>query len=98
MEVDGDYEDEPRVLRRMLGGADPALSGLFDRENLKRALCQMPAGYKQVLVLHDSSGMSTTKSLRFWIARRAIPSHSCIKPVCACVRFCKKSANGAARR
>jgi RNA polymerase sigma-70 factor (ECF subfamily) len=36
--------------------ADPALSGLFDRENLNRALSHMPKGYKRVLVLHDVFG------------------------------------------
>jgi len=38
------------------GAADPTLSGLFDRENLNRALSQMPKGYKRVLVLHDVFG------------------------------------------
>ena len=38
------------------GAADPALSGLFDRDNLNRALSHMPKGYKRVLVLHDVFG------------------------------------------
>jgi RNA polymerase sigma-70 factor (ECF subfamily) len=56
LEADGEYEKEPGVPRQILGGPDPALSGLFDRESLKHVLCQMPHGYKQMLVLHDVLG------------------------------------------
>ncbi len=53
---DGHYEEEPGVPRQIPGGPDPSLLGLFDRENLKRALRQMPDGYKRMLVLHDVLG------------------------------------------
>jgi RNA polymerase sigma-70 factor, ECF subfamily len=49
-------EDEPGVPRQIPGGPDPSLIGLFDRENLKRALRQMPEGYKRMFVLHDMLG------------------------------------------
>jgi RNA polymerase sigma-70 factor, ECF subfamily len=56
LESDGDHEEEPGARHPVIGGPDPSLSGLFDRENLKRALSQMPRGYKRVLVLHDVLG------------------------------------------
>ena len=39
-----------------VGAPDPSLSGLFDRENLSRALSCLPRGYKRALVLHDVFG------------------------------------------
>jgi RNA polymerase sigma-70 factor (ECF subfamily) len=51
-----DHEGESGTRVQDAGAADPALSGLFDRENLNRALSRMPKGYKRVLVLHDVFG------------------------------------------
>ena len=51
-----DHEGEGGTRVQDAGAADPALSGLFDRENLNRALSRMPKGYKRVLVLHDVFG------------------------------------------
>ena len=56
LETDGHYEEEPGVASQIPGAPDPSLVGLFDRENLKRALGQMPNGYKRMLVLHDVLG------------------------------------------
>jgi RNA polymerase sigma-70 factor (ECF subfamily) len=56
LENDDHYEEEPGVPRQIPGSEDPSLVGLFDRENLKRALSQMPEGYKRMLVLHDLLG------------------------------------------
>jgi len=56
LENDGDHEEEPGARHPVPGGPDPSLTGLFDRENLKRALRQMPSGYKRMLVLHDVFG------------------------------------------
>jgi RNA polymerase sigma-70 factor (ECF subfamily) len=56
LENDDHYEDEPGVPRQIPGGPDPAHTGLFDREDLKRALLQMPGGYMRMLVLHDVLG------------------------------------------
>jgi RNA polymerase sigma-70 factor, ECF subfamily len=56
LENDDHYEEEPGVPRQVPGGPDPSLSGLFDRENLKRVFCRMPQGYKRMLVLHDVLG------------------------------------------
>ena len=56
LENDGDHEEESGARHRVPGGQDPSLNGLFDRENLKRALSQMPSGYKRMLVLHDVFG------------------------------------------
>jgi RNA polymerase sigma-70 factor, ECF subfamily len=53
---DGHYEEEPGVPRQIPGSPDSSLVGLFDRENLNRALRQMPHGYKRMLVLHDMLG------------------------------------------
>jgi RNA polymerase sigma-70 factor (ECF subfamily) len=51
-----DQEEEPGTRIVEAGAPDPVLSGLFDRENLNRALGYMPMGYKRVLVLHDVFG------------------------------------------
>jgi RNA polymerase sigma-70 factor (ECF subfamily) len=56
LDNDGNHEEEPGATRPEPGGPDPSLTGLFDRENLKRALRQMPSGYKRMLVLHDVFG------------------------------------------
>jgi RNA polymerase sigma-70 factor (ECF subfamily) len=56
LENEDNYDEESHVPRHILGGLDPSLSGFFDRENIKRALGQMPPGYKKVLVLHDVFG------------------------------------------
>jgi RNA polymerase sigma-70 factor (ECF subfamily) len=56
LENDGDHVEEPGARHPAPGGPDPSLTGLFDRENLKRALSQMPSGYKRMLVLHDVFG------------------------------------------
>jgi RNA polymerase sigma-70 factor (ECF subfamily) len=51
-----EHEGESDIRIPEAGASDPALSGLFDRENLNRALSHMPKGYKRVLVLHDVFG------------------------------------------
>ena len=51
-----EYEGEAGALAQEAGAADPAMTGLFDRENLSRALLQLPPGYKRMLVLHDVFG------------------------------------------
>jgi|SRR5580700_6040463 RNA polymerase sigma-70 factor (ECF subfamily) len=56
LENDDHYEEKPGVPRQIPGGPDLSLLGLFDRENLKRALRQMPEGYRRMLVLHDLLG------------------------------------------
>lgn len=61
LENDGDHEEEPGARHPAPGGPDPSLTGLFDRENLKRSLSQMPSGYKRMLVLHDVFGYEHTE-------------------------------------
>ena len=56
LENDDRYVDEPGVPRLVPGGPDQSITGLFDRENLKRVFRQMPDGYKRMLVLHDVLG------------------------------------------
>jgi RNA polymerase sigma-70 factor (ECF subfamily) len=56
LQYQGEHDGEADVRVPDAGAADPALSGLFDRENLNRALSHMPKGYKRVLVLHDVLG------------------------------------------
>jgi RNA polymerase sigma-70 factor, ECF subfamily len=56
LENDGAYEQESAAPGQTLGGPDPSLTGLFDRENLVRALRELPEGYKRMLVLHDALG------------------------------------------
>jgi len=38
------------------GAPDPQLSGLLDRVNLKKAVDQLPHGYREVFILHDVEG------------------------------------------
>lgn len=42
--------------QREIGRSDQNLGGLVDRLNLKRALAQLPPGYRQMFVLHDVMG------------------------------------------
>jgi RNA polymerase sigma-70 factor (ECF subfamily) len=56
LETDGEHEKVSGARHPVPGGPDPSLTGLFDRENLERALRQMPSGYKRMLVLHDVFG------------------------------------------
>jgi RNA polymerase sigma-70 factor (ECF subfamily) len=56
LENNDDHEEAPGAPRYVPGSLDPAISGLFDRENLKRAFIKMPPGYKQLLLLHDVLG------------------------------------------
>jgi RNA polymerase sigma-70 factor (ECF subfamily) len=51
----GSDEEDDRP-RNDIGGPDLNLTGLFDRLNLKRALNQLPAGYKLAFILHDVYG------------------------------------------
>ena len=43
-------------LEQVLGASDRALTTTIDRLNLERAVAQMPAGYKQVFLLHYVEG------------------------------------------
>jgi RNA polymerase sigma-70 factor (ECF subfamily) len=43
-------------LQQVLGAPDSALSTAIDRLNLERAVSQMPAGYKQIFLLHYVEG------------------------------------------
>ena len=47
-----EYDEQPKEY----GAADLALMGSIDRVNLQRAIAQLPAGYKQMFVLHDVQG------------------------------------------
>ena len=42
--------------RREIGRVDLRVSGVVDRVNLKRALGQLPKGYRQIFLLHDIMG------------------------------------------
>lgn len=48
-------EGEP-LPRREIGRPDQRLLGVVDRLNLKRALRQLPRGYRQIFLLHDVLG------------------------------------------
>ncbi len=39
-----------------LGDEDPEIAGTFERLDLERGLAALPAGYREVLVLHDVEG------------------------------------------
>jgi RNA polymerase sigma-70 factor (ECF subfamily) len=55
LEAGSDAEgDAPR--QREIGRSDRHLSGVVDRLNLKRALRQLPRGYRQIFLLHDVMG------------------------------------------
>ena len=42
--------------RREIGAPDRRVTGVVDRVNLKRALRQLPRGYRQIFLLHDVLG------------------------------------------
>jgi RNA polymerase sigma-70 factor, ECF subfamily len=43
-------------VRKEIGRVDMRVSGVVDRVNLKRALRQLPKGYRQIFLLHDVMG------------------------------------------
>lgn len=49
-------DEESGGPRKDFGAPDLKLSGSIDRVNLKRAVDQLPAGYKAIFVLHDVQG------------------------------------------
>jgi RNA polymerase sigma-70 factor (ECF subfamily) len=51
-----DKEDGNAVRSKEMGSPDLRLAGIPDRMNLKRALDQLPHGYKMVFLLHDVEG------------------------------------------
>jgi RNA polymerase sigma-70 factor (ECF subfamily) len=51
-----DPDEETSGVRKEFGAPDLRLSGLIDRVNLKRAVEQLPSGYKSVFLLHDVKG------------------------------------------
>lgn len=51
-----DADDESGRPRRQIGGMDLNLSGLIERVGLRRAIDQLPAGYKKMFMLHDVEG------------------------------------------
>lgn len=55
-ETRGTEGDTPQ--RKELGSSDPQLSGIVNRNRitLKRALSQLPRGYKRIFLLHDLLG------------------------------------------
>ena len=55
--LDGKGETESDTFaRREMGRVDMRVSGVVDRVNLKRALTQLPKGYRQIFLLHDVMG------------------------------------------
>lgn len=55
LDAPGEREGEA-LPPREIGRPDQRLSGAVDRVNLKRALRQLPRGYRQIFVLHDVLG------------------------------------------
>ncbi len=49
-------DEETGGPRKEVGGPDMLLSGSIDRIHLRRAIDQLPPGYKSVFVLHDVQG------------------------------------------
>lgn len=49
-------DEETGGPRKDFGAPDLELSGSIDRVNLKRAVDQLPAGYKAIFILHDVQG------------------------------------------
>lgn len=49
-------DEESGGPRKDFGAPDLKLSGSIDRVNLRRAVDQLPAGYKAIFVLHDVQG------------------------------------------
>jgi RNA polymerase sigma-70 factor (ECF subfamily) len=53
---DSEREEEFEEARKEFGACDLALAGAIDRLNLKRAVAQLPFGYRRAFVLHDVQG------------------------------------------
>ena len=51
-----EHSDEESGLLMEHGGPDLRLSGVLDRMNLRRAIEQLPEGYKEMFILHDVEG------------------------------------------
>jgi RNA polymerase sigma-70 factor (ECF subfamily) len=51
-----DPDEDTRGLGENMGAPDLRLSRLVDRVNLRRAVDQLPAGYRSIFVLHDVNG------------------------------------------
>ena len=49
-------EEGESFARREIGRVDLHVAGVVDRVNLKRALKQLPRGYRQIFILHDVMG------------------------------------------
>jgi|HubBroStandDraft_4_1064222.scaffolds.fasta_scaffold74981_2 RNA polymerase sigma-70 factor (ECF subfamily) len=49
-------DDDAGLPRKQIGGVDLNLSGLIERVGLRRAIDQLPAGYKKMFMLHDVEG------------------------------------------
>jgi RNA polymerase sigma-70 factor (ECF subfamily) len=56
LEETNDPDEETSGLRKEFGAPDLRLSGLVDRVNLRRAVDQLPRGYRSIFLLHDVSG------------------------------------------
>jgi RNA polymerase sigma-70 factor, ECF subfamily len=48
--------DEEGTIRKELGAPDERLAGSIDRLHLKRAVDELPPGYRTIFVLHDVEG------------------------------------------
>jgi RNA polymerase sigma-70 factor, ECF subfamily len=53
--------DDEVAPKREFGETDLRLSGVIDRLNLQRAIEQLPAGYKEMFLLHDVEGYDHTE-------------------------------------
>jgi RNA polymerase sigma-70 factor, ECF subfamily len=56
LESQTDPDEDSGVPPREIGEPDLRLSGALDRMNLERAIAQLPAGYKEMFILHDIEG------------------------------------------
>jgi RNA polymerase sigma-70 factor (ECF subfamily) len=54
--LDEPYEQDARLVRREYGSRDARLAGSIDRIALKRAIGQLPQGYRTVFLLHEVEG------------------------------------------
>jgi RNA polymerase sigma-70 factor (ECF subfamily) len=49
-------ENEEEAPKKELGALDPALAGSLDRLQLRRAVEELPPGYRMIFMLHDVEG------------------------------------------
>jgi RNA polymerase sigma factor (sigma-70 family) len=76
-------------LEKYIASRDSRLCGTVDRMDLKRAIEQLPQGYKTVFILHDVQGYEHTKLPRCEAVLWEIRNLNCTRLVHGCANSCR---------